>query len=68
MSAKITSVDICPAFSLRRAAFLRKCSKNRCDREKRTSELDSASQNWLRPPVVVQLAKTFLLSVTVINQ
>ena len=70
MCAKITSLDICAAFSLRRAAFLRKCCKNRCDREieKRISELDSASQNWLRPSVVVQLAKILLFSVTVINQ
>ena len=63
MRVKITSMDICAAVSIRRAAFLRKCSKTRCDREKRISGLDSASQNWLSPPIVVQLAKTLLFSV-----
>ena len=28
MRAKITSIDMCAAFSLRRATFLRKCSIN----------------------------------------
>ena len=53
----LCGIDIRAAFSLHRAAFLQKLI------EKRISNLDSASQNWLRPPIVVQLAKILLFSV-----
>ena len=48
MRAKITSVDICAAASLRRAAFLRKCSLNR--------KLDVIKKNgfqiWIQRPKI----------------
>ena len=48
MRAKITSVDICAGFFLRRAAFLRKCSINR--------KLDVIEKNgfqiWIQRPKI----------------
>ena len=48
MRAKITSVDICAAFSTRRAAFIRKCSINR--------KLDVIEKNgfriWIQRPKI----------------
>ena len=40
MRAKITTIDMCAAFSLRRATFLRKCSINR--------KLDAIEKNGQR--------------------
>ena len=40
MHAKITSIDMCAAFYLRRATFLRKCSINR--------KLDAIEKNGQR--------------------
>ena len=48
MRAKITSLDICAAFSLRRAVFIRKCPTNR--------KLDVIEKNgfqiWIQRPKI----------------
>ena len=56
MCAKITGVDICTSFSLHHAAFLQKYPINRkldVIEKNGFQILDSTSQNWLRPPIVV---------------
>ena len=60
MRAKITSMDMCAPFSLRRANFLRKCSINRkLDVIEKNGQRirNQQPQNHLETPTPVQLAE-----------